>query len=124
MLKKALERLPESIDNIYKDTIQRIHQQGQQDPEAHKRGFRILDILIYVRRSLGLEELKHALTILTLNESSGEENYSENDLKSYRDKIKIILRSTLSLIVIKANRVSLVHNSLKIYLRKKINSSQ
>ena len=124
MLKKALERLPESIDGIYKDAMQRIHQQGQQDPEARKRGFRILGILTYVRRSLGLEELKHALAILTLDESSGEEDYSEDDLESCRDETKTILGSTSSLVVVEANRVSLVHNSLEVYLRKGANSSQ
>ena len=124
MIKKALERLPESIDDIYKDAMQRIYQQGQQDLEARKRGFRILGILTYVRRSLGLEELKHALAILTLDESSGEEDYSEDDLESYIDETKTILGSTSSLVVVEANRVSLVHNSLEVYLRKEANSSQ
>lgn len=120
-LRKALKTLPEKIDDIYKDAMQRIQ---QQDPEARKCGFRILGILTRVRRSLGLEELKHALAVLTLDESSGQEDYSENDLKDCMDETKTILGSTSSLVVVEANRVSLVHNSLEVYLREGANSSQ
>ncbi len=120
-LKRALKTLPEKIDNIYKDAMQRIE---QQDPEPRKCGFRILGILTLVRRSLGLEELKHALAVLTLDESLGQEDYSENDLEDYRDETKTILGSTSSLVIVEADRVSLIHSSLEEYLRQEANSNQ
>lgn len=121
MLRKALRTLPEKTDDIYKEAMQRIQ---QQESDTRKCGFRILGILTHVRRPLGLEELRHALAILTLEESSGEEDYSENDLKDCMDETKTILGSTASLVVIEANRVSLVHSSLEEYLRQGANSSQ
>ena len=77
-----------------------------------------------MRRSLGLKKLKHALTILTLNELLNKKDYFEDDLENYIDKTKTILRLTLSLIIIKTDRISLVYSLLKIYFREGENSSQ
>ncbi|CAF9939508.1 hypothetical protein IMSHALPRED_001530 [Imshaugia aleurites] len=118
---KALETLPEKLDDIWTDAMLRIQ---QQDSEAFKRVFRILGILTCVRRSLRLEELKHALAVLMLDEFSGEEDYSEDDLWECIDDTRTILGSTSSLVVVEANRVSLVHDSLEVYLREGTNSSQ
>lgn len=121
MLRKVLGTLPEKVDDTCKEAMQRIQ---QQELDARRCGFRILGILTHVRRPLRLEELRHALAILTLAESSGEEAYSEDDLKECMDETKTILGSTASLVIIEANRVSLVHSSLEDYLRKKEHSSQ
>ena len=109
-LRNALRTFP------YKEAMQRI--KGQ-EPEHRRRGFRILGILAHARRSLGLEELKHALAVLTIE----EEGYSEDNLEKAINKTKTILGSTSSLIIVKANQANLVHSSLEEYLRREANST-
>ena len=121
MLKKALEKFPKNIDDIYMEAMHRIE---HQERENRARGFRIIGILIYARRPLGLQELKHALAVLTRG-SPDEEGYSENDLDDdTMDETKTILESTSSLVVVEANRASLVHSSLEDYLRRGSNTSK
>ena len=121
MLKKALRTFPETTDDIHKEAMQRIQ---KQQPADCSRGFRILGILTHARKTLGLEELKHALSVLTLEESDGEEYHSENDLEDGMDETKTILGSTSSLVVVEANQASLVHRSLEEYLLQEKNSSK
>ena len=121
MLKHRLRTFPENTDDIYKEAMQRI--QKQEEP-IRSHGFRVLGILTQARKTLGLGELKHALAILTQEESDGEESDSENDLEDSMDETKTILGSTSSLVVTEANQASLVHKSLEEYLLQEKNSSK
>ena len=59
-LRKALETLPKDLDNIYRETFQRISAQAQDDVELATR---VLAWLSYSRRPMIVEELQHALAV-------------------------------------------------------------
>ena len=120
VLKKVLRTFPERTDDIYKEAMQRIQ---KQELANRSRAFRVLGVMTQARKTLGLGELKHALAVLTLEESGGEE-YSENDLEDGMDETKTILGSTSSLVVVEANQASLVHKSLEEYLLLEKNRSK
>ncbi|KAM0798970.1 ankyrin repeat-containing domain protein [Usnea florida] len=120
VLKKVLRTFPERTDDIYKEAMQRIQ---KQELANRSRGFRALGIMTQARKTLELGELKHALAVLTLEES-GVKEYSENELEDGMDETKTILGSTSSLVVVEANQASLVHKSLEEYLLQEKNRSK
>ena len=57
---KALETLPDEIDRIYNDTVERIERQPEPDKQLAKR---ILSWITYARRPLSVVELQYALSV-------------------------------------------------------------
>jgi hypothetical protein len=57
---KALQNMPQGVDDIYDDTMQRVEGQIPGDRELAKC---ILSWIIYAYRQLSLEELRHAVAV-------------------------------------------------------------
>jgi len=120
MLKKALRTFPDNIDDIYKEAMQRIQ---AQEPEERKRAYKILGMITRTRRSLGLQELQHALATAELQYEEGD---TESDIFDAIDQPKTIFGSTSALVVLdkERNQVQLVHRSLEDYLHLEENSKK
>ena len=120
MLKKTLRTFPDSIDDIYKEGMQRIQ---AQEPDERKRAYRVLGMITRTRRPLGLHELQHALAALYLQ---GEEDMTENDIVDAIDQPKTILDSTSALVILEEDetQVRLVHRSLEDYLHIEENTKK
>jgi hypothetical protein len=57
---EALNNLPNDIDDIYNQAMERIEQQPKPDRELAER---VLSWITYARRPLSVEELQHALAV-------------------------------------------------------------
>jgi DNA-binding transcriptional regulator GbsR (MarR family) len=57
---RALENLPEGIDEIYNDAMERIEKQNEVNKRLAKR---VLAWITHARRPLTVEELQHALAV-------------------------------------------------------------
>jgi hypothetical protein len=57
---KALDNLPNNIDDIYNQAMERIERQPKPDRELAER---VLSWITYACRSLTVEELQHALAV-------------------------------------------------------------
>ena len=116
-LKKALRSFPDTTDDIYRDAMQRIHEQGQ---EERNRAYRILGMVTRARRPLGLSELQHALAVVDLQEARD----NQEDIADSIDQPKTILGSTSALVIFEENgtQVRLVHRTLEDYLHHEENS--
>ena len=118
-LKKALRSFPDTTDDIYRDAMQRIHEQGQ---EERNRASRILGMVTRARRPLGLSELQHALAVVDLQEGCD----NEEDIADSIDPDKTIVGSTSALVIFEENgtQVRLVHRTLEDYLNHVENSKK
>ena len=116
-LKKALRNIPDNINDIYKDAMQRIQAQESED---RNRAYKILGLITRARRPLSLKELQHALAVIDLQD---DENYTETDILDAIDEPKAILGATSALVILENNgsEVRLVHRSLEDYLHLKEN---
>lgn len=114
-LKRALRRLPDSVEGYYNEAMQRID--AQPTAEDRKRGHKVLSLVSRARRPLSLKELQHALAVTTF---LGDEAYGEADIFDAIDPPKTILESTSALIIVEndGNNVQLVHRSLEAYLHR------
>ena len=119
-LRKALKTFPDSIDDIYKEGMQRIQ---AQEPDVRKRAYRVLGMITRTRRPLGLQELQHALAAVYL---TGEEDMTEDDISYAIDQPKTILDSTSALVILEEDetQVRLVHRSLEDYLHIEENTKK
>ena len=119
-LKKALRTFPDNINDIYKESMQRIQ---AQEPEERKRAYKILGMITRTRRPLGLQELQHALAVADLRD---EEDATENDIPDGIDQPKTILGSTSALVILEeqGSQVRLVHRSLEDYLHLEENTKK
>ena len=115
------EPFPQDMDGIFEDGMERIQ---LQDMESRKQGLRILGILTYARRPLLLEELKHALAVLTMVETPGVKQIRKEKIHRGIDETKSILGSNSSLVIVEEEHVRLVHRSLEEYLFKVENSKK
>ena len=113
-LKRALRRLPDSVEGYYKEAMQRIDAQPTED---RKRGYKVLSLVSRARRPLSLKELQHALAVTTFLD---DEVYEEADIFDAIDPPKTILESTSALIILEndGTEVQLVHRSLEDYLHR------
>ena len=113
-LKRALTRLPDSVEGYYKQAMDRVEAQA---PADRKRGYKILSLVSCARRPLSLKELQHALAVTTFLD---DEVYEEDDIPIAVDPPKTILESTSALIIIESDEteVQLVHRSLETYLHQ------
>ncbi len=113
-LKRALRRLPDSVEGYYKEAMQRIDAQPTED---RKRGYKVLSLISRARRPLSLKELQHALAVTTFHD---DEAYEEADISDAIDPPKTILESTSALVILEndGTEVQLVHRSLEDYLHR------
>lgn len=112
-LRRALRKLPDSVEGYYKEAMQRI---DAQPTDERKRGYKVLSLVSRARRPLSLSELQHALAVTTFH----DEDYEEADIKEAIDQTKTILESTAALIILENDdtEVRLVHRSLEEYLHR------
>ena len=108
-LKRALRRLPDSVEGYYKEAMQRIDVKPTED---RKRGFKVLSLVSRARRPLSLKELQHALAVTNFLD---DEAYEKADIFDAIDPPKIISELISALVILEndGNEVQLVHRSLK-----------
>ena len=111
-LKRALEKLPDSVEGYYQEAMQRI---DAQPPEDRRRGYKVLGLVSRARRPLSLTELQHALAVTSFRDC---EIYEETDIIYAIDQAKTILGSTSALVILENDdtEVQLVHRSLEDYV--------
>ena len=117
-LRKAMEKFPDKIDDIYKDAMQRIQ---AQESDERKRAYKILGMITRSRRPLGLRGLQHVLAALELH---GDEDATEDAIFETIDQPKTILGSTSALVILEEDnsQVRLVHRSLEDFLHLEENT--
>ena len=113
-LKRALRRLPDSVEGYYREAMQRI---GAQPTEDRERGYKVLGLVSHARRPLSLKELQHALAVTRFND---DEDCEETFFDDAIDQAKTILDSTSALVILEndGTEVQLVHRSLEDYLHQ------
>ncbi|KAL2073548.1 hypothetical protein VTL71DRAFT_10874 [Oculimacula yallundae] len=76
-VRKALEKLPKELNDVYNETMERI--KGQHEEDA-KLATRILSWITHAFRPLRVDELKHAVAVMDLDED--ENRLTAEDLPS------------------------------------------
>ncbi|KAH0555888.1 hypothetical protein GP486_006166 [Trichoglossum hirsutum] len=108
-IRKALETLPEKLNDMYHDTMERI--QGGQEKNRSDLAMKMLMLLSYALRPLKLGEVQHAL--LTMEAEPGETSIDPDDVYS-----KELLISICAGIVVLENGTStirFVHHTAETY---------
>src|SRR5579871_1436611 len=76
-LREALETLPDTLDDMYRETMERITDQNEFDRQL---ALRVLSWVSYASRPLTLKELQHALASEDSRRMFDEENIVDDDL--------------------------------------------
>ena len=107
-MKAALNCLPEELDSMYDQAIERVQ---NQDPEFAALALRLLYWVHHAVRPLGVHELRHALAVEPGDSSFDQEGLPDED---------ILEAICAGMIVIQENNtVSLVHYTAQEYLKRK-----
>lgn len=108
-VKKALDLLPDKLNETFEEALQRIETQGQEDKDLAKR---ILSWILLVSRPLTVKELQHALAVEPYNYRF------DQDAQPYDD---ILCTVCAGLVVIdnRSSNIRFAHGAISQYLQEK-----
>jgi hypothetical protein len=107
-IRKALGSLPLALHDIYKEALQRIWSQGEEDA---KLAMKLLTWTVCAKRPLTLLEVQHALSIETGDNDIDEDGITDEE---------ILVSSCAGLVMVepKSNVVRLVHHTAQEYFEQ------
>ena len=112
-IKLALTTMPKELDDLYRETIQRIQTQIGDDGEL---GMRILSWIMHTNRPLSVDELRHGLAVEFDDEYGPSEEFDQENLLSARSLVDVC--AGLVTIDPQSQIIRLVHYTTQEYLDK------
>lgn len=113
-IKTALSSMPEKLDDLYGEIIERIKRQSG---NRGKLGTRLLSWITNARRSLSVEELRHGLAVKYDNDEKQSTELDKDNLVSSRNLVDVC--AGLVIIDPQSQIIRLVHYTTQQYFDKK-----
>ncbi|KAK4985760.1 hypothetical protein LTR66_008066 [Elasticomyces elasticus] len=107
----ALARLPQEIDEIYDDALDRINSQNREDAELAER---ILMWVVFAKRPLTVKEVQHAVAVMKLE--PGETHLDEDGLPE--EDLLLTVCAGIVVIGMETSVIQLVHYTTQEYFER------
>ena len=113
-IKSALNSMPRELDDLYRETLERIQKQPGEDSVL---GMRVLSWVTHTRRPLSVEELRHGLAIEYDDDEEQPEEFDADNLLSPRSLVDVC--AGLVVIDTRSQIIRLVHYTTQEFFDKK-----
>ena len=112
-IKTALNSMPRELDDLYRETLERIRKQPGEDGML---GMRVLSWITHARRPLSVEELRHGLAVEYDEDEEPEEDFDPENLLSPRSLVDVC--AGLVVIDPSSQNIRLVHYTTQEFFNK------